>query len=169
MACFGIDADVANNTKIIKNKFIPISQRYNASVLYTFFKYKNKTAKFSSKEQNQHGKFATIAVANGMFYGNGYKIAPNSKYDDGLLDVYYVQDFKKHELLSLILKIKKGKHETLEQVKKFKTKEISIQLEEDTVCNIDGEEIKDKKFSIKLIPNAITLYNNQDLVNKILE
>lgn len=104
-----------------------------------------------------------------MYYGNGYKIAPNSKYDDGLLDVYYAQDLKKHRLPGLILKIKKGKHETSEYINKFKTKEITIQLKENTICNIDGEEIRDKKFFIKLIPNAITLYNNQDLVNKILE
>ena len=49
IACFGIDADVGNNTKIIKNKLIPIKQRYNASLIYTFFKYKNKEAEFTSK------------------------------------------------------------------------------------------------------------------------
>lgn len=103
-----------------------------------------------------------------MYYGNGYKIAPNSKYNDGLLDVYYVEDLKKFKLPSLILKIKKGKHEYSEYIKKFRTNNITIQLKEDTVCNIDGEEIKGKKFVIKLIPNAITLYNNQDLVDKII-
>ena len=104
-----------------------------------------------------------------MYYGNGYKIAPNSKYNDGLLDVYYAQDLKKYSLPSLLIKMKKGKHEESEYINKFRTKEITIQLKEEIICNIDGEEIKDKKFCIKLIPNAITLYNNPDLVNKLLE
>ena len=67
IACFGIDADVGNNTKIIKNKLIPIKQRYNASLIYTFFKYKNKEAEFTSKEEKQQGKFTTIVIANGMY------------------------------------------------------------------------------------------------------
>ena len=168
VACFGIDADVANNSKIIKNRFIPISQRYNASVVYTFFKYTNKKAEFSCQEEFKQGKFATIAIANGMYYGNGYKVAPNSKYDDGWLDVCYVEDLKKFKLPSLILKMRKGKHENSEHVKKFRTKEITIKLKENTICNIDGEEMEDNKFHIKIIPNAITMYNNQELVNKIL-
>ena len=97
IACFGIDADVGNNTKIIKNKLIPIKQRYNASLIYTFFKYKNKEAEFTSKEQQQKGKFTTIVVANGMYYGGGFQIAPNSKYNDGLLDIYYAKDMKKYK------------------------------------------------------------------------
>ena len=37
VACVGLDADVANNISWIrKKKWIPVSQRYNASILYTF-------------------------------------------------------------------------------------------------------------------------------------
>ena len=169
IACFGIDADVGNNTKIIKNKLIPINQRYNASLIYTFFKYKNKEAEFSSKEESKKGKFTTIVIANGMYYGGGFNIAPNSKYNDGLLDIYYAQNLKKYKLPSLVLKIKKGKHENSEHINKFQTKEISIKLKEETICNIDGDEIKGIEFHIKLIPKAITLYNNQELVKKILK
>ena len=146
IACFGIDADVGNNTKIIKNKLIPIKQRYNASLIYTFFKYKNKEAEFTSKEQQQKGKFTTIVIANGMYYGGGFQIAPNSKYNDGLLDIYYAKDMKKYKLPGLIIKIKKGTHEQSKSIHKFQTTEITI----------------------KLIPQAITLYNNQELIKKVL-
>ena len=40
VACVGLDADVANNISWIrKKKWIPVSQRYNASILYTFIKF----------------------------------------------------------------------------------------------------------------------------------
>ena len=46
VACVGLDADVANNISWIrKKKWIPVSQRYNASILYTFIKYKFKKVK----------------------------------------------------------------------------------------------------------------------------
>ena len=46
VACLGLDADVANNLDKTKNrKWIPVKQRYNASLVYTFSKYKSKKVK----------------------------------------------------------------------------------------------------------------------------
>jgi len=168
-ACFGIDADVANNSKILKNKLIPISQRYNASVIYTFFKYKNKEIEISCEKYKKSGKFTTIAICNGRYYGGGYNIAPNSKYDDGLFDVYYAYNLSKILLPSLILKMKKGKHEGSSYIKKIQTNEITIKSKEKIVCNIDGEEIENNVFNIKLIGKAVVIYNNKELINKILK
>ena len=36
------------------------------------------------------------------------------------------------------------------------------------VCNVDGETIRAKKFSIKIVPHALTIYNDKDLINKFL-
>jgi len=168
-ACFGIDADVANNSKIIKNKLIPISQRYNASVIYTFLKYKNKEIEFSCDSYNKSGKFTTIAICNGRYYGGGYKIAPTSKYDDGLFDVYYAYNLRKIALPSLILKMKKGKHEGTKYIQKIQTNEVTIKSKNKIICNIDGEEIEDKIFHIKLKDKAIVIYNNKELIDKILD
>ena len=40
VACFGIDAKIANNDSIVHNSFIPVNQRYNAGILYQLLKYK---------------------------------------------------------------------------------------------------------------------------------
>ena len=34
--------------------------------------------------------------------------------------------------------------------------------------NVDGETIRAKKFSIKIVPHALTIYNDKDLINKFL-
>ena len=75
---------------------------------------------------------------------------------------------KKYKLPGLIIKIKKGTHEQSKSINKFQTTEITIKLKEEIVCNIDGDEITDTNFKIKLIPQAITLYNNQELIKKVL-
>ena len=36
VACFGIDADIANDDRFIHNRLIPESMRYNAGVVYYF-------------------------------------------------------------------------------------------------------------------------------------
>lgn len=168
VVCFGIDADVGNNVKVLKSKIIPLNQRYNASVLYTFFKYKNKELEFIFNEKKQNGKFTTIAVCNGRYYGSGYNIAPTSVYNDGLFDIYYVKNLKKFFLPRLIMKMKNGKHENSKYINKIQTNEVIIKSQKDIVCNMDGEEMVDNTFSIKIIPNAISIYNNQELTKKIL-
>ena len=42
VACFGIDADIANNEDIIHSKLIPKSQRYNASIIKNFLTFTPK-------------------------------------------------------------------------------------------------------------------------------
>lgn len=42
VACTGLDAEVGNNVDLLRNTWIPTSQLYNASIIYTFVKFKFK-------------------------------------------------------------------------------------------------------------------------------
>lgn len=167
-ACFGIDAEVGANISIMKKWKIPTSQVYNVSVLYTFLKYKNKDLHFCTDNINEKGKFATLAICNGQYYGGGYHIAPKAKIDDGLFDIYYAGNLKKVKFPGLILKLKKGLHENLDIVKKIQTTQMNVKSPTEIVCNIDGETIENNEFKIELIKDGITIYYDKELVNKIL-
>lgn len=167
-ACFGIDAEVAANTEIMKQWKIPTSQLYNASILYTFFKYKNRDLHFYNDTINETGKFATLAVCNGEYYGGGYHIAPKAKFDDGLFDIYFAGNLKKIKIPNLILKLKKGIHEETGLVKRIQGNKITVDSPIEIACNIDGETIKGNKFEIELIKEGITVYNNKELVNRFI-
>ena len=70
MACLGLDADVANNISFIrKKKWIPVSQRYNASLVYSYFKYKFKDLKITMGETQVENSCTILAVGNGQYYG----------------------------------------------------------------------------------------------------
>jgi diacylglycerol kinase family enzyme len=64
--------------------------------------------------------------------------------------------------------LKKGKHEKNSNVNKIQTDRIIIETEKNEKFNVDGEVIEGKKFDIKIIKNAVKLYNNKELVEKIL-
>ena len=49
------------------------------------------------------GDFATVAVCNGGYYGSGYNISPNFKLNNGLIDVYAVEDDNKFNIMKMIL------------------------------------------------------------------
>lgn len=167
-ACIGIDADVAANVPAIRRiPIIPVSQRYNASLVYTFFKYRAKTLTFKFGEASKKTRTTIVAICNGQFYGGGFRIAPHAMIDDGQFEIYIVEKMSKLSILKLLLKLKKAKHEEDERVQRFTDSDVEIISEKPVVCNIDGESIKDTNFKIEMIRNAITVYKNTELLEEL--
>lgn len=164
VACFGIDADVANNKGLIKSKIIPKSQRYNVSVINSFLKYEPRHFILKINNEEIEGDFATVAVCNGGYYGSGYNISPNFKLNNGLIDVYAVEDDNKFNIMKMILSMKKGKHEKYKKVHKFQTNRLMIISNKEINSNIDGEELESKKFNIE-VKGKIKIYINKELIN----
>ena len=168
VACFGIDADVANNKGLIKSKIIPKSQRYNVSVINSFLKYEPRHFILKINNEEIEGDFATVAVCNGGYYGSGYNISPNFKLNNGLIDVYAVEDDNKFNIMKMILSMKKGKHEKYKKVHKFQTNRLTIISNKEINSNIDGEELESKKFNIE-VKGKIKIYINKEIINFVKE
>jgi len=169
VACTGLDAEVGNNVDVLRNTIIPTSQLYNASIIYTFVKFKFKKVIFKTDIKNISSKYSIISICNGAYYGGGYNIAPKSQLTDGLLDIYYVKKMKRFKIIPLLLKLKKGKHEGKRRVHKFRTNHVELEIEQEVTFNVDGEKLTSNKFIIDLIPNAITVYNDNEFIDKILK
>ena len=71
-------------------------------------------------------------------------------------------------MIPLILKLKKGKHEGKRRIHKYRTRHLEIELDEDVTFNVDGEKLVDKRFVIDVLPEKVTVYNDNDLVDAIL-
>ena len=169
VACTGIDAEIGNNMDKLRNTIIPTGQLYNASIVYTFVKFKHKKMKLKTKIKDIEEKYTILSICNGSYYGGGFKIAPKSRLTDGLLDIYYVEEMAKLKMIPLILKLKKGKHEGRRKVHKFRTNHVEIELEEEVTFNVDGEKLTDKRFVIDVLPKAITLFNDNDFVEEVMK
>ena len=171
VACFGLDADTANDERFIHNEKLPEKMRYPASALYHFAKYSPKELEvYYYRGSDLHGewdKYSTIAVCNGNFYGNGFNIAPEANVQDNLFDIYMVSKLKRLELANTILKMKYGKHELMKGVEKIQTDNINIFSRFPIKANVDGEVLESDEFQIRL-DNNIKVYNNQEL-NMLIE
>lgn len=165
----GIDAEVAKNAEVMKKLKVPTSQIYNASIVYTFFKYKFKDIEFSVDNTRTKNKCTILTICNGKMYGGGYKIAPEALLSDGYFDVYIVDKISKPTLPFLLGKLKKGTHESLKEVHKSKATKIKFKCDYDLVCNVDGEIMIDRKFNIKILPKSLLIYNNKKLINRFMK
>lgn len=169
VACLGLDADVANNLDITKNKkWIPVSQRYNASLIYTFFKYKYKKLKIQIGDFIDESEVTILAVGNGQYYGGGYRIAPQAMADDGVFDIYLVKRISKPKIIRVLLQLVRGKHEKSPSVKKYRNEEIVIDCEEEYTFNVDGEMLSGKHFEIKILKNEIKVFNDKLFIKEVL-
>lgn len=166
-ACFGIDADIANSKDEIKSKFIPRSQKYNASIIKSFVNYKPRHFKIEIENKILENDYATVVVCNGEYYGNGYNIGATSKLNDNKIDVYLVNHLNRISLAKLILKMKNGNHENDKNVIKITTNKLTIKLNERIKSNIDGEILEDNKFNIELLPKKMEIFYDEKLIKTL--
>lgn len=168
VACFGIDADIANTDVLIHSKLVPKSQRYNLSVINHFLKYKARHMRVYVNGTVYEQEFTTVAICNARYYGGGYRIGTNAELNDGLVDVYLADKLSKISMAKLLLGMKDGKHEVSLAIKKFKTNRVRIESDVPITCNIDGDKLTDTVFDIEVIPSGIKLYYNQELIDRVI-
>ena len=166
--CFGIDADIANNSDIIHSKLIPKKQRYNAGLIYTFLKYKNKHMRVYVNNKKYEDDYTTIVICNGKYYGGGYKVGYFSNLCDDYLDLYLIPNLKKREMLGLVLGLNKGVQENDKRIEKIKIKEVLIEGDNPITCNIDGEAYTSNRFEIKMLSKKIKIFFDKTLINMLV-
>ena len=169
VACTGVDAEVANNLDKLKETKIPTSQLYNASIVYTFVKFKHKRMKLHTSIKDIDSKYTILSICNGAYYGGGFNIAPKAELTDGLLDIYYGEKMSKIKMIPLLLKMKKGKHEGKRKIHKFRTDHVEINFEEEITFNVDGEKVTNNHFTIDILPKIIAVYNDDEFVEEIIK
>jgi len=167
VACFGIDAKIANDERLIHNKIIPSSQRYNVSALSHFLSFKPMEFEVVVNDEVREGKFTTIAACNANYYGGGYNIAVNADIQDGLMDIYLVDKLRKLQMAKTILAMKNGNHENMDGVEIIRAKKLLLFSKELLKANIDGEVIEDTRFNLKVLHNKVKLNKDEDLIKRV--
>ena len=169
IACFGIDADIANDDRFIHNKLIPESMRYNAAVVYHFLTYGGRRMKITCNDEVYDQDYTTVVVANSRYYGSGYKVSPLSDISDGVMEVYLVDLLNKIGMAKVILSMKDASHLKNPAVKALQTDKLVISADEPFTANIDGELLTSDRFEIEIIPKKVRLDFDKDFIKKMRE
>ena len=167
VACFGIDADIANDQSIVHNKFIPRALQYKVGVAKHILLYKPYEFTMKWDKKSKKTKLSLVTVCNGGYYGGGFHVNRDGIYNDGLLDAYIITATNRRQLTSYLLKLLKGKHKESKYVEHVRTDKFTIITEKEIDGNLDGEELRAKKFEMSVIPKALTFYHNKELINQI--
>jgi diacylglycerol kinase family enzyme len=90
----------------------------------------------------QHdGAAMVVAFANAPAYGDGIRIAPQAKLDDGKLDICVVGAMNKMRLLRLFPSVYSGSHLSVPEVKYFQTERLRVETDRPMDVYADGEYV----------------------------
>lgn len=168
VVCFGIDADIANDDTFIHNRFIPRKMRFNAGVLYHFLNHKKgRPLRVQYDGRIEKRRFTTIIAANSQYYGCGYNVSPESRLDDGTMEVFLVRNLRRLKIAMLILSMKNAGHLKNPSVKILKTKKISITAATEFKANIDGEPLQGRHFELEMVPRALRIDFNREFIERV--
>lgn len=153
----GFDVEVLKNTEKIKGFLTGLTAYYTA-VLMAVFGYKFKKVILKTKDMVIEKNVLLVAVANGIAYGGGMKVAPEASVEDGLLDVTIVEKMPRWKIPFQLPKFIKGEHQKLKYICKFKCESVTIETEKAEPINMDGEIIGTTPVTFSVKRNAINVF-----------
>lgn len=163
VASIGLDAEIAKSANNLKTYNIPNDLVYILSLFKNYFTYEYNKIKI----EDIHKCLTILTVCNGRFYGGGFEIAPDAKLNDGVFDIVEVDMISRLKIIKLLYKLYNTLHIEDNDVKYYRSRNISIESPIELNCNIDGEIITGKNFNFSVVPKALKLYKDDEL--KIIE
>jgi YegS/Rv2252/BmrU family lipid kinase len=123
-----------------------------------FLYYKGPTVRLDYDDQTLTTSTMMLLTMNGKRMGTGFKMAPDSKPDDGLFDLVIVRQVSRLRIFSLIPHFMKGTQGTQPEVQTLRAARVAITaLEGCLPAQSDGEIIcvDGKRLDIELLPRQI--------------
>ncbi len=165
----GLDADAAfNMTKFKKIPFISGTACYILSLLYCLFKSLGVNLHIEFDDgKTLNNSFLLGVVANGSYYGGGYKCAPLAKINDGILDICFIKKISRLNILKLLNSYKEGTYLNNNKINQFitykKCKSIKIKSNNSFNFCVDGENIIHNHIELNICENALNFWLPNDV------
>lgn len=162
MVNIGFDCDVVcKAAELKKRRFFPKSLAYVVGVIIILKKNLGQTMTVTDSDGNtQSREFQLVAVANGGFCGGGFHSAPESKLDDGLLDVSLIKKVNRRDFLRLVGHYKNGTHLRTRLGKRVvnyrQMTSVSLAFPSETNVCVDGEIFRLREVDLSIVPRAVS-------------
>ena len=100
---------------------------------------------------------AMTAVMNGSTFGGSFRVCPEARPDDGLLDLLLVDAIGRREILQLVPKLLRGSHAGHPRLRLMRARRVVIESDDPLLVEADGEiAFQDaKRLEIEVMPGAL--------------
>lgn len=102
------------------------------------------------------GESITFAVQIGPYYGGGFKICPEAKLDDGLLDMCISHPpASVARAIYIFMRAKNGRHVNMKPMELLRAQHAVIDFADEPPCQIDGEPLHATHFDVTCVHDAL--------------
>jgi diacylglycerol kinase (ATP) len=152
----GFDAQIAHDIepyREMRRSLGNLTYFVTAAAVTTVLRGTRMTVVIDGKAMRQ--RFLLIVVTNAQLYGSSWRLAPQARLDDGLLDVYLFKgssglDAWRHYFMILL-----GKHRHDPKVETYRARRIEIRGAKTMPLHIDGEPTGYTPVTITVVPRAL--------------
>lgn len=97
-------------------------------------------------------------VANGQYFGNGMRIAPEARLDDGLFDVLFASQLSTPTALGLFARVLLQRPIAHPRVERRKVRVLELASAEEVWIEADGDPVGTLPARFEVLPAALTLW-----------
>ena len=151
----GLDAQVARD--VLKMEKLRGAPAYLTAAIRQVFKFQAFPVTLSTSEEQLELTCLSLGIANGIFAGGGFKLAPRADINDGLIDISALGDYPKLERLYRLPKVRAGKHADWRKTTYRQTNEVTVSSPKKLIAHVDGEpyRLPGDSFTVRALPQAL--------------
>ena len=156
VASLGCLTDVSQKTDPkVKTSFGIFS--YYLKGLEEFQKLKTIKVRVKSEDYIFEDEIYFMLVMNGKSAGGFKKVSPQSEISDGMLEVIIFKKCPVLELMNVLTKILRGEHTKKRNVLYFRTSKLTVECEDETGTDLDGERGVSFPLEIEVVPKRLKI------------
>lgn len=155
MATAGAAAEVTSEASH-EFKDVAGSFAYFARAIPAAFDLPVHTASIQSPDLQWQGELAFLFIGNGRQAGGGWTLCPAARLDDGLLDVVIIPEMPIRDMARHGREmVKAAATGDFGPILYRQLEEVSIEFDDDTPMNLDGEPVEGRKHDFAIVADAI--------------
>lgn len=151
----GLDAQVARD--VLKMEKLRGAPAYLTAAVKQIFRFPAFPVTLTTSEEELELVCLSLGVANGIYAGGGFKLAPRADINDGLIDISALGDYPKLERLFRLPKVRAGKHTEWRKTVYRQANEVTISSPKKLIAHVDGEpyRLPSESFTIRALPQVL--------------
>ncbi len=155
----GIGLDGAVSHRFKKLKLLRGQLGYLLGSVQEALTFKGFPVQVKIDDWNYRGTLLLTGASNGLYQGGKFKLAPEAKIDDGLLDFHIIKDMSIINRLIKIPKVLEGSHSDLNEVEIIRATNMEISLETRIPAHMDGEPfyLEEGTHRIEIVPSGLRM------------
>jgi len=132
--------------------------RYTLATLWHIFRPRRRPARLVLDGETIDDEFLFVLGCNTKFTGKGMHVAPRADLADGKIDVVFVRQASRIQMLRLFRGISDGSFVTLPSVEYRQVRSFRIETRTRDLLNLDGELESCSPVSVNMIPGALAVF-----------